>query len=137
MATTNTSTTINTPVEIRTPFPMRVKDHGLTVVHDITGKERKWIHEVSVRDTDTQAINYLADAGYSESHGWRKDGTIPFLHHSNLIFLILFSVSAKLLRQDFDFSLEKRLRLQRAPSRPGLSPRGCARKRAVWHRGRP
>lgn len=69
-----TTTKINTPAEIRTPFPMRVKDHGLTLVHDEMGKERNWLHEVSVRDSDTQAINYLADAGYNERSGWHKDG---------------------------------------------------------------
>lgn len=70
-----TLTKIQTPAEIRTPFPMRVKDHGLTLVHDLTDKERNWLHEVSVRDSDAQAINYLADAGYNERYGWRKDGT--------------------------------------------------------------
>jgi hypothetical protein len=70
-----TTTKIDAPAEIRTPFPMRVKDHGLTLVHDINGAERNWLHEVSVRETDTQAINYLVDAGYSESHGWRRGRT--------------------------------------------------------------
>ena len=74
MADTNI-TTIRTPIEIQTPFPLRVKDHGLALVHDIAGKPRNWLHEVSVRDSDTQAINYLADAGYSEHSGWRTDGT--------------------------------------------------------------
>jgi hypothetical protein len=74
MASTNT-TKIETPMEIRTPFPLRVKDHGLTLVHDLAGRERNWLHEVSVRDTDAQAINYLADAGYSEHSGWRQDMT--------------------------------------------------------------
>jgi hypothetical protein len=74
MATTYTMT-IKTPIELQTPFPLRVKDHRLTLVHDLTGAEGNWLHEVSVRDGDTQVINYLADAGYNESCRWRKDGT--------------------------------------------------------------
>ena len=67
---------IETPMEIRTPFPLRVKYHGLTLVGDPAGgKERNCLHEVIVRDADTQPINYLADAGYSERYGWRNDGS--------------------------------------------------------------
>jgi hypothetical protein len=69
------TTKIQTPIEIRTPFPMRVKDHGLTLVHDLAGAERNCLHEVSERETDTRAINYLADAGHSESNGWGQGGT--------------------------------------------------------------
>jgi hypothetical protein len=65
---------IPTPADLKIPF-LRVKDHGLTMVHDMAGAERNWLHEVSVADHDAQVINYLVDAGYREHYGWRsKDG---------------------------------------------------------------
>jgi hypothetical protein len=51
MASTNTIK-IETPMEIRTPFPFRVKDHGLTLVHSLAGNEvtaRREVRTVAVQ----------------------------------------------------------------------------------------
>lgn len=72
MATTRTYTTaVRTPGEFRAPLP-GIHDHGMTLVHELTGRERNWLHEVSVVEHDAQAINYLIDAGYKEHRGWQR-----------------------------------------------------------------
>ncbi len=63
---------IPTPVELQPPFsPARVRDFGLTLVHQLGGEPRNYLHEVGVRDADADAIQYLSDAGYSRDYGWK------------------------------------------------------------------
>jgi len=66
-------TTIATPADLRAPLP-GIHDHGMTLVHDVTGAERDWLHEVSIAENDMQATNYLIDAGYRQHCGWRIGG---------------------------------------------------------------
>jgi hypothetical protein len=66
---------IKTPVEILTPVD--TMDHGLSLVHDMTGAPRNYLHEVSVRRHEQDAIRYLMAAGYAQRCGWvAKDGTL-------------------------------------------------------------
>lgn len=51
-----------------------VMDHGLSLVHDMGGEPRNYLHEVSFRDSDHVAKMLLADAGYQYRCGWIRDG---------------------------------------------------------------
>lgn len=62
---------IPTPIEIQAPFsPARVRDFGLTLVHQLGGEPRNYLHEIGVHGQDPDAVKYLQDAGYRKSHGW-------------------------------------------------------------------
>jgi hypothetical protein len=58
------------PPEIEIPVA-GVIDHGLELVHDITGADRNWLHEVSISDHNIDARQYLRDAGYTLHRGWK------------------------------------------------------------------
>lgn len=68
-----TQATIKTPVELNVPVK-GVNDHGLTLVHELGGTPRNYLHEVSASAGNTEAQNYLLDAGYRQSHGYRVGG---------------------------------------------------------------
>ena len=59
---------LETPVELG--VPPGVKDHGLKLVHEMGGKPRNYLHEVSVRKGSRHAIELLQDGGYKEQSGW-------------------------------------------------------------------
>ena len=62
---------IPTPAELQPPFsPARVRDFGLTLVHQLGGEPRNYLHEVGVHGQDPDAVRYLQDAGYHKSYGW-------------------------------------------------------------------
>ena len=64
---------LKTPIEIVTPLA-NVQDHGLSLVHEMGGAPRNYLHEVSVERQDMNAIGYLLAAGYGQRCGWVKDG---------------------------------------------------------------
>lgn len=70
------NTVIKTPPEIEVPF-RDVIDHGLTLVHEIGGRPRNWLHEVSVPGTPDVVEDYLMLAGYSRNRGWTRDASEP------------------------------------------------------------
>jgi hypothetical protein len=73
----NTATTyeakIVSPVEVIVPFPEAI-DHGMNLVHEMGGKPRNYLHEVSIPEGYCTSSAYMQDAGYSKDYGYRKDG---------------------------------------------------------------
>jgi hypothetical protein len=64
-----------TPPEIRIPVIVDgMQDHGLHLVHEIGGKPRNYLHEVSIPHGHQEAVGYLEAAGYNKARGWVKDG---------------------------------------------------------------
>jgi hypothetical protein len=66
--TTTYPDNIPTPVDVGTPAG--TIDHGMTLVHELGGKPRNYLHQVSVERTDTQAIRLLQASGYAQHSGW-------------------------------------------------------------------
>ena len=63
---------LDTPKSLRCPF--ECSDHGLTIVHELTGKPRNYLHEVSVRE-GASAEAFLKERGYTQHTGHvDKDG---------------------------------------------------------------
>src|SRR5260370_22279242 len=61
-----------TPLDI-TPPAAGIFDHGLTLVHEMGGAPRNYLHEVSFVDGDHRdTVRYLHGAGYSYRCGWRR-----------------------------------------------------------------
>ncbi len=58
-----------TPVEIAIPM-VGIQDHGLSLVHDMGGAPRNYLHEVSIGRDEQDAIRYLMSAGYAQRCGW-------------------------------------------------------------------
>lgn len=75
METINTAveTKIQTPIEIAIPFAEAV-DHGMVLVHELGGKPRNYLHEVSIPEGYCTSSAYMQDAGYTKDYGYRKDG---------------------------------------------------------------
>lgn len=71
--TTTFKAQIKTPVEITVPM-VGIMDHGLSLVHEMGGKPRNYLHEVSIERWEQDAIRYLESAGYAQRCGWVKDG---------------------------------------------------------------
>lgn len=67
--TTPASTIIPTPIEILIPLPC--EDHGLELVHDMSGQPRNYLHQVSVV-AGSEADAYCRDAGYRFSSGYPR-----------------------------------------------------------------
>ena len=65
---TNLPDKITTPADIGAPTG--TLDHGLTLVHEIGGTPRNYLHEVSVERGNVQAMRLLADGGYEQTSGW-------------------------------------------------------------------
>jgi len=51
-----------------------IMDHGLTLVHEMGGAPRNYLHEVSIQRHEQDAIRYLQSAGYAQRCGWVKEG---------------------------------------------------------------
>ena len=67
---TNHPAKVTTPIDISVPM-VGIMDHGLTLVHDMTGAPRNYLHEVSFADGDHRdTVRYLQGAGYSYRCGW-------------------------------------------------------------------
>ncbi len=60
---------IKTPIEIAIPM-VDVQDHGLSLVHEIGGAPRNYLHEVSIGRDEQDAIRFLQSAGYAQRCGW-------------------------------------------------------------------
>jgi hypothetical protein len=63
---------LKTPVDISIPM-VGILDHGLSLVHDLGGTPRNYLHEVSIGRDEQDAIRYLQSAGYSQRCGWIGD----------------------------------------------------------------
>lgn len=57
---------LDTPKALRCPF--ECSDHGLTIVHELTGQPRNYLHEVSVRE-GSQAEAFLKERAYTQHTG--------------------------------------------------------------------
>lgn len=71
---------IETPAEIVVPMT-GIADHGLKLVHEMGGKPRNYLHEVSIERHEQDAIRFLDAAGYAQNSGWiGKDGRKYWLY---------------------------------------------------------
>lgn len=75
-ATMTYPATLKTPIEIQVPaFACPdVIDHGLTLVHEMGGEPRNYLHEVSIPAYSQSAESLVSDFGYAYSCGYYKDG---------------------------------------------------------------
>lgn len=64
---------MKTPIEVSIPM-LGIQDHGLSLVHEIGGQPRNYLHEVSIEQWEQDAVRYLEAAGYAYRCGWVKDG---------------------------------------------------------------
>jgi hypothetical protein len=69
MKNTNLPAQIKTPIDIAIPM-VGIMDHGLSLVHEMGGAPRNYLHEVSVGRDEQDAIRYLQAAGYAQRCGW-------------------------------------------------------------------
>ena len=64
---------VRTPADIKPAYFGILVDCGLTLVHDLDGKPRNYLHEISVSD-NPEAIRQLNRDGYERKSGHQKSG---------------------------------------------------------------
>lgn len=53
----------------------------MTLVHEMGGKPRNWLHEVSIEGWDTQGRRILDGFGYKVNSGWMSNGEQMWLYN--------------------------------------------------------